>query len=69
MVAPKLYEYMYCEEKSDYRRIVMSTSLPSDAYDEVKKILTLAESCDSSTGVLRREGLEKARIDVHRKCR
>ena len=44
-IAPNLYTYMY--EDAD-RRVVMSTSLPLDVYEEVVKILELAEKCPPS---------------------
>ena len=43
-IAPMLYEYMY----NGKRRIVMSTSLPDDVYNEVLKILSLADNCQPS---------------------
>jgi hypothetical protein len=44
-IAPKLYKYMYQDVN---RRVVMSSSLPSDVYEDVVKILSLAENCPPS---------------------
>ncbi|MGZ8875999.1 MAG: hypothetical protein ACXW1F_05855 [Halobacteriota archaeon] len=61
-IAPNLYEYMYCEPKSDYRRVVMSYSLPEVALNEVTKILNMKHDC--KTAII--ENLKKHPI---KKCR
>lgn len=47
-IAPKLYKYMYIDT---HRRSLMSTSLPSNIYDEVKEILKSANKCSPSKGI------------------
>lgn len=58
-IAPKLYKYMYI---GTHRRSLMSTSLPSNIYDEVKKILKLANKCSPSKGIPKK-------TKAARKCR
>lgn len=45
--APKLYQHMY----KTNRRVVMSTSLPADIYEEVLKILDLAKDSPPSKDI------------------
>lgn len=65
-IAPKLYKYMYLDA---HRRIVMTTSLPSDIYDEVKEILKLAKICPSSNGLPTMAKVARKCAKVVRKCR
>jgi hypothetical protein len=58
-IAPNLHKYMYQDAN---RRVVMSSSLPSDVYEDVRKILNLAEKCPPSKGLT-------ATDKVVRKCR
>lgn len=47
-IAPNLYKYMY----TDYHiRVVKSTSLDQTMYEEVLKILELANKCPASKGI------------------
>lgn len=48
-IAPNLYKYMY----EGARRVVMSTSLPGEIYEEVKRILSLIDDCPPSTFTLK----------------
>lgn len=65
-IAPKLYKHMYLDA---HRRVVMSTSLSSNIYDEVKEIIKLAKKGSPSTGLPTKAKVARKCKKVVRKCR